>query len=141
MSASHLTMAPPRIPPTPDPELRPAVERRTWTAAEKLRILRAAEACRPGSPERGALLRREGIYSSHLSKWRRQRERGMLDGLAAQPRGPQPAPPDPLREEVERLRRENARLQARLAQAEAIIAIQKNVALLLGMPLGAGDER
>jgi hypothetical protein len=56
MSASHLTVSPPtpRVPP-PDPEVRPAAERRTWTAAEKLRILRAAEACRPGSPERGAL--------------------------------------------------------------------------------------
>jgi transposase-like protein len=141
MSASHLTMPPPRIPPPPDPEVRPVAERRAWTAAEKLRILRAAEACRPGSPERGALLRREGSYSSPLSQWRRQRERGMRDGLAAQPRGPKPAPPDPLAGEVARLRRENTRLQARLAQAEAIIAIQKNVAQLLGMPPAAGDER
>lgn len=119
--------------PVPDPEVRPTSERRTWTPAEKLRILREAEACRPGSAERGALLRREGLYSSHLSKWRHQRERGALAGAAAPARGPKPTPRDPMLEEVERVRQENTRLQRRLMQAEAIIAAQKNIAIALGI--------
>jgi transposase-like protein len=77
-------------------------------------------------------LRREGIYSSHLSKWRHQRDRGALDGLTPKPRGPKPGPADPLTEEVARLRKENARLQARLERAEAIIEVQKKVSQLLG---------
>ena len=115
---------------TPSPEVQPPVERRLRSAAEKLRILREYDAYPVGSPERGALLRREGIYTSQISKWRKRHGRG---GLHAQPRGPKPR--DPLQAEVERLRHENARLQARLTQAETIIDVQKKVSQLLGTTL------
>jgi len=117
-----------------DPEVLPKASRRTFSAAEKLRILNASDACtQPG--QIGALLRREGLYSSHLVKWRRLRAAGQLQALAPQPRGPKPAPPDPLAEELAQLRQENTRLQARLAQAELIIDVQKKVAQLLGANL------
>src|SRR5215210_8127939 len=115
----------------PDPEVLPKASRRTFSAAEKLRILNEADACtQPG--QIGALLRREGLYSSHLVKWRRLRAAGQFQALAPQPRGPKPPLPDPLTEELAQLRGENARLQARLAQAELIIDVQKKVAQLLG---------
>jgi transposase-like protein len=75
------------------------------------------------------LLRREGLYSSHLTNWRRQRERGELDGLSPQKRGPKP---DPQAVELARLQRENERLQERLRKAELIIDVQKKVAQMLG---------
>ena len=115
----------------PDPEVLPKASRRTFSAAEKLRVLNEADACtQPG--QIGALLRREGLYSSHLVKWRRLRAAGQFQALAPQPRGPKPAPPDPVAEELAQLRNENARLQARLAQAELVIDVQKKVAQLLG---------
>jgi transposase-like protein len=77
----------------------------------------------------GALLRREGIYSSYLTTWRKQRELGELDGLAPHKRGPKP---DPQAIELAKLRRENARLQERLRQAELIISVQKKVAQMFG---------
>jgi len=118
----------------PDPEVLPKASRRTFSAAEKLRILNEADSCtQPG--QIGALLRREGLYSSHLVKWRRLRAAGQLQALAPQPRGPKPAPPDPVAEELVRLRNQNARLQARLAQAELVIDVQKKVAQLLGTTL------
>jgi transposase-like protein len=93
--------------------------------------LEEAEACtEPG--EIGALLRREGIYSSYLSRWRQARERGQLTALGAQRRGPKPTTEAALTREVTRLRRENERLQARLNQAEAIIEVQKKLSQLLG---------
>lgn len=116
-------------------EIQPPGERQTRSAAEKLRILQEYEAYPAGSPERGALLRREGIYTSHISKWRKQRDRAVVAGLSPQRRGPKPAPRHPLEDEVERLRKENARLQARLSQAETIIEVQKKVARLLGEAL------
>jgi transposase len=116
---------------SPDPEVLPKASRRTFSAAEKLRILHEADACtQPG--QIGALLRREGLYSSHLVKWRRLRAAGQLQALAPQPRGPKPASPALAAEELAQLRQENARLQARLAQAELIIDVQKKVAQLLG---------
>src|SRR6185295_7911667 len=115
----------------PDPEVVPKASRRTFSAAEKLRILNEADACtQPGRT--GALLRREGLYSSHLVKWRRLRAAGQLLFLAHQPRGPKLTPSGPVAEELTLLRKENARLQARLAQAELIINVQKKVAQLLG---------
>lgn len=114
-----------------DPEVVPMAERRRFTAEEKLRILEEADACtEPG--EIGALVRREGIYSSYLSRWRRARDRGQLTALGEQPRGPKPATDAALAREVARLRRENERLQARLDQAEAIIEVQKNSHSCLG---------
>jgi transposase len=114
----------------PDPEVVPVAERRQFTAEEKLRILDEADACtEPG--EVGALLRREGIYSSYLSRWRQARDRGQLDGLDAQKRGPKTSDVV-LNREVVKLRREKEQLQARLEQAEAIIEIQKKLSTLLG---------
>ena len=104
--------------------------RRRFTAEYKLRILRVAEHCSPG--ELGALLRREGLYSSHLTTWRRQREAGQLAGLAPKKRGPKP---DPQAAELARLQRENERLQTRLQQAEAIIDAQKKLTQLFGLSL------
>jgi hypothetical protein len=124
-----------RKPEASSPEYQPSPERRTRTATEKLRILQEYDAAPVGSPERGALLRREGIYTSQISKWRKLRERGLLGALAPQRRGPKPALRDPLQEELEQLRKENARLQARLTRAEAIIDVQKKVAQLLGSSL------
>ncbi len=129
-------------PETSSPECQPSPERRTRTAAEKLRILQEYDAAPVGSPERGALLRREGIYTSQISKWRKLRERGLLGTLAPGRRGPKAAPRDPLQEELEQLRKENARLQTRLTRAEAIIDVQKKVAQLLGssLPTPPSDE-
>jgi len=104
-------------------------KRRTFTAAEKLRIVREAERCPKG--ELGALLRREGIYSSHLTHWRRERERNQLTGLAPQKRGPK------VDEQVRRLaqlEREKTRLQAKLGKAELIIDAQKKLLQVLGLP-------
>jgi transposase-like protein len=115
----------------PNTEVIAKAKRKRFTAAEKLRILREVEACR-GSGEIGALLRREGIYSSYLTTWRKQRESGELDGLAPQKRGPKP---DPQAVELAKLRRENARLQERLRQAELIISVQKKVAQMFGETL------
>lgn len=119
----------------PNTEVVAKAKRRRFTAADKLRLLREVEACR-GSGEIGALLRREGIYSSYLSTWRKQRERGELDGLSPQKRGPKP---DPQAIELAKLRRENERLQERLRQAELIIQVQKKVAQMFGGTLETPD--
>ncbi len=128
---------------TPSPEVEPPTERRTRSATDKLRILQEYEACPVGAPERGALLRREGIYTSQISKWRKLRDQGRLGGLALQRRGPKPVSQTTLADEVAALRQENARLQARLTRAEAIIDVQKKVAHLLGttLPTETTDER
>jgi transposase-like protein len=113
--------------------------RRRFTAEYKRRILEEADRLTaPG--ELGALLRREGLYSSHLSTWRKQREQGMLDGLAPKKRGRKPKRKDPLVEENQRLRRENARLAARLKQAETIIEVQKKLSTMLGIPLPTPEK-
>jgi len=105
--------------------------RRRFTAAEKLRVLKEADRCtKPG--ELGALLRREGLYSSLLSTWRRQREQGALAALRARKRGPKPKAVDP---QVKELEKQNARLQRKLKQAEMIIEVQKKVHEILGIPL------
>ena len=115
----------------PNTEVVAKGKRRRFSAAEKLRLLREVDACR-GSGEIGALLRREGIYSSYLRTWRKQREAGELDGLSPHKRGPKP---DPQALELAKLRRENARLQERLRQAELIISVQKKVAQMFGETL------
>ncbi len=113
----------------PDPEVVPKAERRKFTAEYKLGILAEADACtKPG--QIGALLRREGLYRSHLDKWRKQRREGTLQALAPQKRGRKP---DPQAAELARLRRENERLQKRLQNAETIIEFQKKLALMLGL--------
>jgi len=121
---------------TLDPEVQPSSARPRWTAAQKLALLAEYEAFSHGSAERGAFLRRNGLYTSHMSKWRRLRDQGALAGLAPQARGPKPPPHDPLVAENARLQGDLARAQARLTQAEAVIDIQKKVAQLLGaLPL------
>ena len=122
------------------PELSARPRRRSFTAQDKLRILadtdRAAEA---GGI--GAILRREGIYSSALTDWRRQRDAGAFGALVPAKRGPKAAEPNPLTAELAVLRRDNARLSLRLTRAEAIIELQKKVAELLGIPLApSGNE-
>jgi transposase len=117
--------------PMPNTEVVAKAKRRQYTAEYKLRILRELDGSQ-GTGETGALLRREGLYSSHLTSWRRQRERGELDGLAPQKRGPKP---DPQAMELARLQRENERLRERLRQAELIIDVQKKVAQMLGVPI------
>ena len=123
----------------PDPEVAPMAQRRRFTAEEKLRIVEEADACvEPG--EIGALVRREGIYSSYLSRWRRARDEGQLSALEPQQRGPKPATDGALAREVARLKRENERLQARLAQAETIIEVQKKLSQLLGLSPGGNES-
>src|SRR3954465_8491276 len=122
----------------PDPEVPERLERarrRQFTVGYKLRILTEADAART-TGEIGALLRREGLYSSHLAAWRRQREEGNL---------PPPPPPrrgrpthSPEQRELVRLRQENERLGERLAVAEAVIEIQKKVSGLLGLAERSG---
>jgi len=105
--------------------------RRRFTAEYKRKILREADACTaPGAI--GALLRREGLYSSHLTTWRAQRERGELAGLTPRPRGPAPKPKNPLAGKVAALERAVSRLTARAERAEALVELQKKVAELLG---------
>ena len=114
----------------PDPEVRPKAQRRQFTAEYKALILSEADACHlPG--QIGALLRREGLYSSHLVYWRRQRTRSTLAGLAPQARGPKT---NPLAADNAAQARELARLQAKLQRAETIIAVQKKLCTLLGLP-------
>jgi transposase-like protein len=121
------------------PELLDRPLRRTFTAKDKLRILgevdRAADV--PGGV--GAILRREGLYSSALTDWRRQRDAGAYEALSPVKRGPKPAEPNPLAAENTQLRHDNARLARKLERAEAVLAIQKKVAALLGLPI-ADDE-
>ena len=108
--------------------------RRRFSAEYKLKILREAEACtEPGAI--GALLRREGLYSSNLTTWRAQRERGELLGLTPKTRGPAPKPKNPLAAKVAALERAMSREKARADRAEALVALQKKVAELLGTPL------
>lgn len=114
-----------------DPEVVEKAKRRRFTPEYRLKIVRAAEACR-GSGEIGALLRREGLFSSQLSTWRRQREEGALEGLRARKRGPKAKAVDP---RLKKLEQENALLERKLKKADAIIAFQKKVHELLGIPL------
>ena len=115
----------------PDPEVPAKAQRRRFSAEYRLRILKQADACKkPG--ELGALLRREGLYSSLLTNWRRQREEGALQELRGRRRGPKARPADP---RVKQLEAENRRLQRKLQRAETIITLQKKVAEILGIPL------
>ena len=124
---------------TVETEVVAKARRRRFTAAEKLRVLTEADACgRPG--ELGALLRREGLYSSHLAAWRAARKRAELLGLAPRARGPKAKPVDPRDQKIAELERETRRLQARLELAEGLIAVQKIVAQLLGIPLASDGE-
>jgi transposase len=123
----------------PDPEVPEKAVRRRFTGEYKLNILQQAEVCR-GEEGVGALLRREGLYSSHLTTWRRQREIGLLSALSPKRRGRKASARNPLQPEVDRLRKETDRLQKRLKQAELIIEIQKKISQMLGIPLETSEK-
>ena len=113
--------------------------RRRFTATYKMRIVREAEACsKPG--QLGSLLRREGLYSSHLRKWRLQYADGSLAGLMPKKRGPKANPDRQLTLEVKKLRRETVRLKRKLERAELIIGYQKKVSEILGITLESPDD-
>lgn len=117
----------------PDPEVVERPIKRTFTAAYKQRILREADQCQPG--ELGALLRREGLYRSILYKWREQRDQAEQAALTAKKVGRKAKQLDPSAKRLAELERENARLQQRLKQAEAVIDLQKKISEILSIPL------
>jgi transposase len=138
-SAAGKTVAPPPAAPLrPNPEVVAAAKRRTFTAEYKLRILAEADAAvsQPGAI--GALQRREGLYSSHLVTWRRERQSGILKGLTPHKRGPK-SQRSPQEEEIQQLRRDNQRLTEELRKAAIVIDVQKKVGALLGWPLPKAD--
>jgi transposase len=118
-----------------DPEVKPQKERRQYSAEYRRRILKEADECKVG--EVGALLRKEGLYSSHLTKWRRQREQGELAGLASQKRGKKA---DPQAREMAQLRKQIVGLNQKLERAELIMAAQKKLADLVGLPTSSLGE-
>jgi transposase len=123
---------------TPDPEVVETPSRRKFTAEYKLRILREVDQCTQG--EIGALLRREGLYRSHLSKWREQRARAEEDALAPKQRGRKSKGQNPLASRLAELERENERLKRRLQQAETVIEVQKKISEILQIPLTRPDR-
>ncbi len=130
-----------RTSPTTEVSEKPA--RRRFTAEYKLRILAEADRCTELG-QIGEVLRREGLYSSHLSNWRRQRDEGVLAGLKPKRRGRKANRKNPLADEVAQLQRKNRRLEEKLRQAELIIDVQKKVSEMLNIPLknldGEGDD-
>ena len=124
----------------PEVEVSSKAKRRFFTLEFKRRILREAEACTmPG--EVGALLRREGLYTSHLSAWRAARERGEIAGLSPKKRGRRSKGVDPRERTIRELERENAQLKARAERAEALVELQKKLSSILGLPLPESDEK
>ena len=129
----------PEIMSPPDPEVPEKRRRRKFTAKYKLRILAEAEACnKPG--QIGALLRREGLYSSNLSTWTRQKEAGLLKALSPKKRGRKGKEKNPLAQQVARLERENERLKQQLRKAEIIIDVQKKISQILGISQNLSEE-
>lgn len=121
----------------PNPEVLPRAKRRQFSTAYKKRVLEEYDACtEPG--EKGALLRKEGIYSSYIVTWKRQLERDNLAGSTSTKRGPKE---DPQREEMEKLEKENERLRERLRQSELIIEAQKKISQILGLEANENDEK
>src|SRR5574341_1168361 len=138
MNTSHGVVVPGPI--ANEVEVLAKATRRRFSAEYKLKILREADACtEPG--ELGALLRREGLYSSNLTTWRAQRERGELLGLAPKRRGPTPKAKNPLAAKVATLEREVTRQTARAERAEALVELQKKVAEFLGTELKRNGEK
>ena len=137
--AAGQTVAPqPPALPRPNPEVVAGAKRRTFTAEYKLRILAEADAAAAHPGAIGALQRREGLYSSHLVTWRRERQAGILKGLTPHKRGPK-SKRNPQEEEMQQFRRENQRLTEELRKAEIVIDVQKKVGALLGWPLPKAD--
>ena len=117
----------------PDPEVSVKKPRRKFTANYKLHILQEVENCSEQG-EIGALLRREGLYSSNLTTWRKQRERGILESMTPKKRGRKAREKNPLAQKVAELERENRRLQGKLKKAEIIIDVQKKISQILQLP-------
>jgi len=117
----------------PDPEVLEKKPRRKFTAAYKLRILEEFDAC-VNKGEKGALLRREGLYHSNICTWSRQREEGQLQGLAPKKRGRKAKKVNPLATKVAQLERENRKLVERLRKAEIIIDVQKKISAMMDIP-------
>jgi len=124
----------------PDPEVPEKAIRRKFTAKHKLRILQEVDRCTTQG-QIGTLLRREGIYSSNLTTWRRQREQGTLEALSPKHRGPKVKNTDPSVRRIVELERENNRLKQKLKQAETIIDVQKKLSEILQIPLGPAGEK
>jgi transposase-like protein len=123
----------------PNPEVPEKKPRRKFTAQYKLRILEEADGCTiPG--QLGTLLRREGLYASNLTTWRKQRGQGLLEVLSPKKRGRKPLAKNPLAQEVARLQRENERLKKKLKKAEIIIDVQKKISQILGIPQDLPEE-
>jgi len=122
-----------------DPEVPEKARRRQFSAGYKLRVLKEADTCDQRG-QLGELLRREGLYSSHLVLWRRQREEGSLQSLRPRTRGRRPRVTNPLAKRVTDLERENDGLRKRLRQAELIIDVQKKVSQILGVALDPSDS-
>ena len=137
-AAGNTVASEPAAPPLPNPEVVASPKRRTFTAGYKLSVLAEADAAAAQPGAIGALLRREGLYSSHLVTWRRERETGILKGLTPRKRGPK-SKRNPQDEEMQKLRRENARLTEELRKAAIVIDVQKKVGALLGWPLPKAD--
>jgi len=133
---SAAPLAPGSAEATPETEVVAKAQRRRFTAEYKRRIVREADRCTTTGAI-GALLRREGLYSSYLTTWRAARDRGELEGLAPQKRGPKMEPPDPREKKLAEQEREITRLTKRAERAEALVEIQKKVAALLGVPLAS----
>ncbi len=121
-------------------EVSPKARRRKYTTAEKLRILREADACAGQKGAVAALLRREGLYSSHLATWRKQRDAGQF-GPSPRKRGPVPTPSDARDEQIAALERRLRKSEARADRAERLVELQKKVSELLGVTLPPEDTR
>ncbi len=124
----------------PDPEVPEKKSRRKFTAQYKLRILEEADACIIQG-QMGALLRREGLYSSHLTTWRRQKKNGMLEALSPKKRGRKKKGKNPLTQRVAQLERDNERLKKKLKQAETIIEVQKKISEILGISQNLPEQK
>ena len=129
MSATEMAVAVPEV------EVVAKASRRRFTVEYKRKMVREADGCKTTGAV-GALLRREGLYSSHLTTWRAARERGELAGRARR-RGPAPRPSDPRDKRIMELERETVRWRTRAARAEALVELQKKLSALLGTPLEA----
>jgi transposase len=127
------------LPGVEEVEVTERPKRRRFSAKEKLRILKEADACKePG--DLGALLRREGLYSSSISRWRRMRDSGQIKGLRPKRRGPAPREKNPLEDKVNKLEKENLRLRARAERAEGLVELQKKVSEILGIELKHNEK-
>ncbi len=124
----------------PDPEVSTKATRRRFSAKYKLRILQEADNCE-GFGQIGALLRREGLYASNLTVWRRQKERGSLDALSPKRRGPKKKESHSLTQHILELERENSAIKQKLKQAETIIDVQKKISEILNIPSNQTGEK